>query len=280
MRNNIIYETRQFFPIHKDFQSMFSHKVSLGEKYASQKNVLILTLARNIEHKVNYSLKIIKDLCQKFSQHRVFIYENDSTDDTVNSIKDIINYDTYANFSVFTEVLETEALPMSKHTYRTKQMARARNKCYQLACETFPDFQHHLVLVIDIDFLNTCIDGLMNSLGWLSDHPEMSAICGNSYQFTNPYNLSQYHNYDSFAFRLNYWDYYDMPWFPHFSLPIGSKPIPVNSAFGGAAFYRSKFYADNYLGNDCEHVTFHKYIKNQYPEFQLFCNPSQIMLLD
>jgi len=120
----------------------------------------------------------------------------------------------------------------------------------------------------------------MNSFGWIAKNNSISAICGNSYIKIPNKHKHEYHNYDSFAFRLNYWKDREMSWFPFWNLPIGSCPIAVFSGFGGSCIYKSKLYEPLYSGEDCEHVVLHQKLKNKYDNFKLFYNPSQIMLMD
>jgi hypothetical protein len=71
-----------------------------------------------------------------------------------------------------------------------------------------------------------------------------------------------------------------MLWFGFFIMPVGSPMIPVNSAFGGMTIYKAdQFIQGIYDGYDCEHVCFHYSLKKTIPSFQLFLNPSQIMLM-
>jgi hypothetical protein len=156
-------------------------------------------------------------------------------------------------------------------------MAKARNKCFEFGKSILsdPDFY----MVIDLDFLNLSIHGVLNSFGWLALNQNISAICGNSYIDFSSSNKEVFQNYDSFAFRLNYWDYREPFWYAYFNLPIGSPPIPVYSGFGGLCIYRSDQYGPYYTGDDCEHVTLHKTLKSQIPNFSLYYNPSQIMVL-
>jgi hypothetical protein len=54
--------------------------------------------------------------------------------------------------------------------------------------------------------------------------------------------------------------------------PVGSDPIPMNSAFGGLCLYRREAYlAGVYEGGDCEHVSLHRSM--QRAGYQLFLNP-------
>jgi hypothetical protein len=100
-------------------------------------------------------------------------------------------------------------------------------------------------------------------------------------------------NYDSWAYRESWWrdlelepvysslqNYPKMLWFGLRVLPKGVFPTKINSAFGGMVVYKMKDYLiGEYDHYDCEHVTFHRSISTKNKSFNLFINPSQIMLL-
>lgn len=276
--NNIIYNLSDRFPVSPEFQTIYRNMVEKGSLESSNKKIMVLSIIRNIASKYKYCLKTVKDLLKNFHESScVCLYENDSIDSTATMIKDhISNHEGYDNFYLFSETLNTPYLPLSKSKIRTTALANARNKCYNLSKSIMdhPDFY----IVLDMDFTSISIEGILNTFGWLHTNSNISAMCGNSYLeiISQPKSL---HNYDSFAFRLNYWEYMDPFWFPNFNLPIGSIPIPVNSGFGGCCVYKSHLYEDLYTGEDCEHVTLHKSLKLKYKEFNLYYNPSQILLL-
>lgn len=276
---NIIRDINEIFPADPEFSDVYGQFIESGEIFAKTQNVAILALARNIENKVKYSLRKLRLLKEKFNeQSHIYIYENDSLDQTPQLINRIINKSGYENFSILSETIGTPSMPLSKSQIRTTNMANARNKCYSMvANKDSVDF----FLVIDIDFIDFSIEGLMNSFGWLVNNQSIGAMCGNSYINISNKQYDRYHNYDSFAFRPNYWSLQDNSyWFPFWQLPIGSCPITTFSGFGGACIYRSKFYQPLYSGEDCEHVMLHKELKLKYSDFKLFYNPSQIMLVD
>lgn len=61
--------------------------------------------------------------------------------------------------------------------------------------------------------------------------------------------------------------------------PIGSNLVPVNSCFGGMAFYKKNIINSceyNSIDNDCEHVPFHECLKDKN-NGRIFMNPSQVI---
>jgi hypothetical protein len=125
------------------------------------------------------------------------------------------------------------------------------------------------------------VDGVLNSLGWFCE------MLGESFHRREPGAMASYSlyireeqpgqlgvaQYDSWAARPNHWeDDRRMAWFHSFMPPVGSLPIPMNSAFGGLCLYRREAYlAGTYEGGDCEHVFHHKAM--QKAGYQLFLNP-------
>lgn len=276
---NIIQDINDMFPVDKEFVEIYQNMLRCGQEFTRSKNTAILGLARNISSKAKYVFRKLRLLRDCFNDNSaVYIYENDSIDGTPETIRSIIDQDHYRNkFHLLSEKLKTKSMPISKSQIRTTNMANARNKCFSMI-QNYSEVD--FVIVIDLDFIDFSINGLMNSFGWIAKNNSISAICGNSYIKIPNKHKHEYHNYDSFAFRLNYWHDITMGWFPFWDLPIGSCPISVFSGFGGSCIYKAERYEPIYSGEDCEHVMLHKKLKNKYDNFKLFYNPSQIMLMD
>lgn len=280
MYNSIIYDIDGQFPTDPEFTDLYNHYLKIGTENSRNIKITILSIIRNISNEYRYVLRKTKEILSHFHTDSIAcIYENDSIDNTNTLIENHIkSYPGYENFHVYSEILNTQYMPLSKSKTRTQNLANARNKCYNVSTNILSNPNFYLVL--DMDFLDISINGLMNSFGWIYSHQNISAICGNSYIDMSHKNRKSFQNYDSFAFRLNYWNYSDPLWFPYFRLPIGSPPIAVNSGFGGSCIYRNGYYKDMYGGEDCEHVVLHKRLKLETKDFNLFYNPSQIMLLN
>ena len=276
---NIIQDINDMFPVDAEFNQIYQDMLNAGQEFSKSKNIAILGLARNINSKSRYVFRKLRLLRECFNDNSaVYIYENDSIDGTPETIRSIIDQDHYTNkFYLWSEKLKTKSMPISKSQIRTTNMANARNKCFSMI-QNYSEID--FVIVIDLDFIDFSINGLMNSFGWIANNNSISAICGNSYIKIPNKHKHEYHNYDSFAFRLNYWKDREMSWFPFWNLPIGSCPIAVFSGFGGSCIYKSKLYEPLYSGEDCEHVMLHQKLKNKYDNFKLFYNPSQIMLMN
>jgi hypothetical protein len=181
-----------------------------------------------------------------------------------------------------------------KDPERIKALAEYRTKVQEYIRTNWSDYDY--VILIDTDFVDFSAYGLLNTFGWLTNN-NIDAMAGFSYTF-KPLTITGHYayniwNYDSWAYRESWWrdlelepvysslqNYPKMLWFGLRVLPKGVFPTKINSAFGGMVVYKMKDYLiGEYDHYDCEHVTFHRSISTKNKSFNLFINPSQIMLL-
>jgi hypothetical protein len=219
------------------------------------------------------------------------INENDSNDNT----KKILEQASKKyNLHYLSEDLNTRQYGSVKVKERINLLSDYRNKCIEKIKElinnntiTNPDY----IIVVDLDFKEFFNEGIIHSIGWMKENPSTKACAGNSFEPKTFGGHPITWNYDSWAFRLNWWEdiqKYNNPnthqdlmyWFGLWVPPVGCDPIKVNSAFGGSCIYKSEYYLKgHYDSYDCEHVCFHKYLHDNFEDFELRLNPSQIMLL-
>lgn len=270
-----------------ELQENYNQKCKSGKELAKTKNLCVVSLARNVGDRLEENLKIIQELGDNFQNFTHFIYENDSTDNTVEILTKWS--DASKNHHLLSEKLNVPEFGQSTTDQRMKTMSYGRNKCVDFV-KTLPAFEPDFVLVIDLDFIDMDSEGIYNSLGWINDSPYINGMAGFSYHYrvqplpegmvTKDKILT---NYDSWAYRHNCWsDLYSagqMYWFWWWIPAYGSIPFTVNSAFGGSCIYHAKAFIEGvYTDKDCEHVTFHHDLK-QKSNFNLFVNPSQTMLV-
>lgn len=273
----------ELLPVSPEFQEQYLSKINIGIEYAKTLDVTFMGLARNVESTIGLSLPYLLKL-PIFKSVDLVIFENDSTDNTKIILSDLQSQ--FDNLHYLTEDFNAPHLPLSKSNDRTNALAKYRNTCQSYIKDNLAHKDY--VIVIDLDFIDISINGILNTFGWLYD-TNIHAICGNSYQLKNIFSreFKTLWNYDSWAYRGNWWidkqteikNYDPMLWFGFWIPPIGSSLIKVNSGFGGMCTYKTKsFLSAQYEGYDCEHVCFHKNLKNILSDFQLFLNPSQGML--
>lgn len=280
------------FNILPEFKTQYFQQIDLGKQFVKNKNISIVGLARNLSDNLYTNIHYINQLSEFFQEINYFVYENDSTDSTVSILDNLSK--TLPNFNYRSDLLNlhhfTHSKPNNlKSKERTTNLALHRNNCLEYVKNNLShtDF----TIVIDLDFKQFSIDGILNSFGWFSQDAS-DGIVGNSFQRKDNTSLSYtLWNYDCWAYRGNWWndlqnysDAYDidpMAWFGLWQPPIGSQPIKVNSAFGGIGIYKTSDYTNSkYEGYDCEHVCFHKNLLMNNSNYRLSINPSQIMLFN
>lgn len=277
----------QLLPPNQEFlQTYFEHN-SLGQQYLQSKKIVFIGLARNIGQSIAKSISKLVNLGETAKDYRIVVFENDSIDNTKNQLE--ILHQNNSKIIYISENYNRPQFGPVQDTDRTTALAEYRNKLKDYVKKYLIDYD--FIIVTDLDFVDFSQSGCYNSFGWLSKYAgEIDAVAGNSYEYKNV-TSSEYKslwNYDSWAFRYTWWNqlsqlesstYDRMLWFGFFIMPVGSRIIPVNSAFGGMTIYKTEqFIQGLYEGYDCEHVCFHYNLKQTLPSFQLVLNPSQIMV--
>lgn len=222
------------------------------------KNIIMVGIAKNIGQCVDRTIKNLVRIRSYFNKSKIFIYENNSSDNTKELLKS--HGSQYDNFTIVTEDINTD-----RDMYRI--MAHARNKCVDFVrkqnIKTYP-----LVLVLDLDLV---IDiNIMSIMNCFNHNKQWDVQTANGIYDTD------YHYWDTFAFRTLESDipYYFEPdhntglntyWKTYCNIPQKQcrvdKFIDVVSAFGGICLYRSECFLSGQYNeniNDCEHVSFHK----------------------
>lgn len=261
----------------------FWEMVARGQQVARTLDVTVLGLVRNSMPWIQFNAQRLAHLGESFGTWRAFIYENDSEDGTDDFLRQWATDDS--RVVVQCEKHGRPQLNAEKTRRRTDALAEYRQRCLDWAKEHAPaDLTRHRVVVIDFDTWGGWSDvGVMNGLAQLEAMPLVAGLASvSSVEIPLPElpaGKLKIH-YDSWAFRLNHWHEHEMSWFPHWFPPVGSGPVPCNSAFGGMAIYRPEhFFKATYRGGDCEHVTAHRSIYDATGAC-MGLNPSQRMVMN
>jgi hypothetical protein len=275
-----------------EFTESYYNTIEIGKKFAINSEIVFTGLARNISRQAFDSINRLFELSGTiFKDVNLVIFENDSTDSTKQILdscqkiyKDKLYFHSEDNGGIqFSSAMNPS---LARSSERTIPMAKYRNYCKNYIKDNlqYKDF----TIVIDLDFTEISVNGLLHSFGILSSQQEIKAIAGNNFQLKNIFSMEHQNlwNYDSWAFRQNWWNdkfteggWFDpMLWFGFWTPLPGMPTIRVNSAFGGMAIYRMKeFLSADYDGYDCEHVCFHKNLYSNQ-DFIMVLNPAQVIL--
>lgn len=252
-------------------RSQYANYVQLGRKRMATRRVVIAGLARDIGYLARVTCQRIEELGAMFRDYRVVLFENDSRDQTRSILKAWSQKNR--RFHLLTENCNDPVHPISRCLKRVERMAYYRNEYRQYTMENLSDFDD--VVVVDTDLVGGWShDGLANSYG----HSGYDAVGSYGIIYKrDKLRWNRFVHYDAWAFRhhgddrpLITREVNEMAW------NRGDPMVPVFSCFGGMGVYRMEaFLAGRYAGGDCEHVSFHRTLRDSGFE-RCFLNPSQI----
>lgn len=131
---------------------LFMSNVQVFSATISEK-VLICGICRNIEDAIPNTIRSIQELGSQFSDYRVIIYENNSTDNTKSLMRDWAKKDSHLIY--ISEQLSSRRLAKESSMQinnRYEKIARARNIVLDVAMKkSFDDYKY--VIWADLDFL-------------------------------------------------------------------------------------------------------------------------------
>jgi hypothetical protein len=259
-----------------EFRELWQDRVDAGAAELAASSIAVVGLARNCAAPLHANLSRLQAVTDAASEWRLHIETNDNQDATDQVLADFCREHSRATFT--SQRLGHRQFGAEFAGPRTVAMAAHRSTCQQWVREFAADSRY--VIAIDFDAWGGWVhEGLLNGLGWLALTPQAFGMASVSLFEWNFANGRQWAHYDCWALRLNStWDDYTAGqggwkygWLP----PVGSPPVPVCSAFGGLAVYRTADYlAGTYDGTDCEHVPFHASIAALTGR-TFFLNPSQ-----
>lgn len=262
------------------FQESFDEHVRYGRDEARRRRLAIVSICRTAMPHLANTLALVDELASIWGDAQYFVYENDSTDETAAVLDDYARLRPWV--TVKHDTLGREDM-RGFQPERTVRLAEYRARCQEWVRERSRSVDY--VVVLDTD-PHGGFDpaGVLNSLGWFCDFLGRSCrplepgamashslfVIRSTHEGKPALGLAAY---DAYAARLNWWEDLRMTgWFHQLMLPVGSPPVPMNSAFGGLCLYRRDAYLSlQYGGGDCEHVIAHRAM--QRAGYQLWLNP-------
>ena len=210
---------------------LFPHFLSAATDVSHEK-ILICGVGKNVAIRLSNLIGYMEQFGSYFADYQILLYENDSTDETVDLMNQHAGRNPHIHF-VSEKFQDEELFP------RTVRIARARNKVLDMAKNPLYSDYKFLVMT-DLDLLRDwAIPEMLVSIQ-NSDH--WDAVFANGI-FANPHFY-----YDRYAFRNSeypfgpellgdhFWDEVFTSWFQVLSQTAW---IPVYSAFGGFAIYKT-----------------------------------------
>jgi glycosyltransferase involved in cell wall biosynthesis len=244
--------------------------------------IVICGTARNIEGKLEDSIKDLYRAFSSFKQVKFLICESFSTDQTLLELDklkiEVPNFDYFSDSEI------------DKNEWRrTVRIASARNELQKKIRDEYENYDY--VAMVDLDGVNRDLNKKSVESIWQFDF--WDAVFANQ----------PLRYYDIWALRAKGWNEGDcwneyqnllkiLPSKEAHRIAVTSKmksiseksqPIRVESAFGGLGIYRTSVFLESlYLGMDdegneiCEHIHFHETLSKK--GYQLFIMPSLVNL--
>jgi hypothetical protein len=283
------------FSPQESVKPIYYYRLDRGLKILKNKSVLFCGICKDVERAISLNIERICNIGSFAKKYHIFIYENDSTDNT----KNILNAIKSDNITCKTETVGNgnyrDNIINGKdpwHFNRCKILSECRNKYIEYA--NLHKDEYDYICIVDWDLLGGwSLEGFFH--GVFSLEQINNAACVSSYGvLTEPTNTmsleqvepSRYLMYDSFAYRPEYIDrgihMSRLPIFNKLYFTRGQDPIVVRSNFGGMALYKintiigKKYYAKQWEEGfvDPDHVNINnEIIKDGY---KIILDPNMI----
>ena len=245
--------------------------VQAGYKQMAKHRVVVCGITRDNAVELLVVIKHIEHTGHHFADYRVIIFENDSRDGTKQVLADW-------------QAKNPKVQVMSQDFKNKKRpslafLAEIRN---QYLDKLFNDPQYQdfdMVMIVDMDMLHGWdVRGIADSFAKID---KWDAVC------TNGICNSRGTMYDLSAFRSKDFPYRVLGWDECFAkygkacdkvYSPGLDLIPVQSGFGGMAFYKKQFIKGcryQSIDQDCEHIPFHACLRERN-NGRMVLNPAQV----
>ena len=170
----------------------YLQKVYYGYDEAQHSSCCIVGCCRNIESSLSQVIFRLEALGKLFRTYHVFIYENNSTDQTKQWLF------SPPGFTIIKEdLIDYQSHDQDKSLIRRQNMARCRNKCLDFALK----MNYKWTIVADLDTHGWSYEGVLNSLG----HNKL-AIGSNGILYREINEKHERLYYDTWAYRKDSWD--------------------------------------------------------------------------
>ncbi len=249
-----------------------------------EENALVVGVARNCGETITEEYNRLKNALTRFKTVHFYIVESDSSDNTIDQLKSL--KESNSNF----EYISLGSLK-SQIPKRTDRISYCRNQYLKELKDNdrYKDIQY--VIIADLDGVNNLISKqAINSCWQLEDWDVCTSnqkglyydIYALRHPLLNPVDWHKIYMYYTRELGIGSIEAKNMALYSKmFQIAPSTKPILVQSAFGGFAIYKKEALLDTkYIGLDehgneiCEHVTLHKQITDK--GFKIYINPKLI----
>jgi hypothetical protein len=227
------------------------YRVKEGGKICKENSILFCGICRNVGDILDLNISRLHRTGTLFKNYKIFIYENDSSDDTL-SVLQKNRSDSVVYLSEHREdkdyLKKIQSGEDMYHYNRCKVLSECRNKYLSYLENMEEDFDY--ICVLDLDLKGGwSYDGIKHAILTLENDKCNGAVTSygvlaDKYGKLNleDAEVQKYVMYDSFAFRPKNWNkglhILSTPTFNEIVLSRGDEPFEVQSNFGGMAIYK------------------------------------------
>lgn len=271
----------------------YIERVKLGYDVARGNRLLILCLARDVEHNVEITRNKLENIGKDFMEYKIVIFENDSDDESRLLLKGWMNENDNVELMDCCDLGSCDCLLNNAKGYdmgpssqgRMDKMRFYREKLLRYATGKY--YYYDYVMVYDFDISGIVYkDGLMTCF---SSENEWDMVCANGLQsfpkIVNPKLVI----YDSLAFIPNHVNYnhslsliqLDREQMKLKKHKIGSELVRCKSGFNGIAIYRMEALLNSTYMNSkkyCEHIDLHQDMYNKGYD-KIYLNPNMVLFV-
>ena len=214
-------------------------------KAPSESTVIVCGIVRNAASGLRRNIPAVNEICSRFKDYKVVIFENDSTDDTKLLLRGWQNANPGKVFCSMENIDKSKTIPTQGTVpgnpffseRRINKMAFYRNKYMQFIDDNYLTADY--LMVVDLDVEKLFPEAVFSSF---TDAYEWDAVTAFGYS-TSPQLKRRYH--DTYIFQE--WDrkgeaqteeYMKQSADKFAHLKPGDPWVRVAAAFGGLAFYR------------------------------------------
>jgi hypothetical protein len=216
-----------------------------------EENILLCGVVKNAAKYLDKSIRLCIQTGELFNNHKIIIYENNSTDDTKHILS---RYTSNPNFKIIMEDIPYDDIKRnskvwaytqitgSDHPCRIEQIANTRNKI--LAECKKPEYDEYTyIMFIDLDTEGWSVDGIIDSF---RRKDEWDAIFANGLQGNRYYDLFAYRDFRDYVFSAELLGDYSFSLHHNISIPPNDPELKcVVSAFGGIGIYKKTLFSDD-----------------------------------
>jgi hypothetical protein len=276
---------------------IYKYKVDTGLQIAKSKKIVFAGICRNVEDTIALNIERMHKTSNMFKDFSIFLYENDSEDNTVSILE---SYRTKTKLEFLSEkrddkdyrrLVDDGTDPW--HFGRCKILAQCRNKYLDHVISHYADYDYLCILDLDIKG-GWSYTGFQHGIFTLESDPKNACVSAygvlteaNNIKLLEDCEPEDYIMYDSLAFRpfgkprgihiLN------TPMFNKITFDRGDQPLKVSSNFGGMSIYRLPLLKNKKYGArqweegevDPDHVILNEQLINE--GYNIILDPSMIV---